>query len=275
MSRGRIPSFSRRAVRSRRMAMPSISISLRRMPRPRSCRRSMSLISVLPSQALRRAGITKIGGTRQLFRTQRTGAPTGGCRLKSRVSVEQRGVRLERTACSGEPPAQPPDGVRTFQGKGRKGILRLKKAPSRRSFVFRKFCGPTTGFLPGGSNDLNQRKNITAFSDHHLAPISLAETVEALVAISQSPDSGMFQMSGARDISSFDAARRLASLTNADPNLIVAVKAAESGVPANEIIHNSTLDRHVSPPSPVGRHVILCLSSTKSFRDRASATNRV
>jgi len=130
----------------------------------------------------------------------------------------------------------------------------------------------------GWINDLNQKKNISAFSDHHLAPISLAETIEALVAISQSPDSGMFQMSGARDISYFDAARRLASLTNADPNLIAAVKAAESGVPANEIIRNSTLDasRITALTGWTPRDPLSVIDEV--FRDRAgraAATNRV
>ena len=127
-----------------------------------------------------------------------------------------------------------------FKAKAEKEFTALGSAASilRLSKVLR----PDDRLFTGWINDLNQNKNITAFADHHLAPISLAETIEALLAISQSPDSGLFQMSGARDISSFDAARRLASLTNADPTLVVATKAAENGVPANEIIHNSTLD---------------------------------
>ena len=149
------------------------------------------------------------------------------------------------------------------QGKGRKGILRLglRRVDVRLSKVLRSDDRLFTGWI----NDLNQKKNISAFSDHHLAPISLAETIEALVAISQSPDSGMFQMSGARDISYFDAARRLASLTNADPNLIAAVKLPKVAFrrTKSSVTRRSML--RVSPPSPVGRHAILCLSSTKSF----------
>jgi dTDP-4-dehydrorhamnose reductase len=98
------------------------------------------------------------------------------------------------------------------------------------------------GLFAGWINHLIQKKNINAYVDHYFAPISLADTVDALLAISQSPGGGIFQMSGARDVSYFDAARRLASLTNADPKLVVPVRAAESGVPATEIIHNSTLD---------------------------------
>jgi dTDP-4-dehydrorhamnose reductase len=91
-------------------------------------------------------------------------------------------------------------------------------------------------------DDLNKKKRINAYADHCFAPISLSDTIETLVAISQGSGGGMFQMSGARDISYFDAARRLASLTNADPKLVVSIRAADRGVPANEIIHNSTLD---------------------------------
>ena len=127
-----------------------------------------------------------------------------------------------------------------FKAKAEKEFSALGPVASivRLSKVLRSDDRLFTGWI----DDLIQKKNITAFSDHHLAPISLAEAIEGLVAISQSPDGGMFQMSGARDISSFDAARRLASLTNTDPKLVVSIKAADSGVPANEIIRNSTLD---------------------------------
>ncbi len=127
-----------------------------------------------------------------------------------------------------------------FKAKAEQEFSNLGSAASilRLSKVLRSDDRLFTGWI----SDLNKKKNITAFADHHLAPVSLAEAIGALLAISQSPDSGMFQMSGARDISSFDAARRLASLTNADPKLVIATKAGENGVPANEIIHNSTLN---------------------------------
>ena len=221
--------------------MPCTWTSHRPMPRRRLCRRPTSLFFALPLQALRRVGTTKnwrnasislhparwrvdwwmrdhesyfcratrcSTGTNRVF--QRTGSPAPG---RSTDSSRQRQNRNS-----------PPLGSAA-------SIVRLSKVLRSDDRLF-------TGWI----NDLNQKKNITAFADHHLAPISLAETIEALLAISQSPDSGLFQMSGARDISSFDAACRLASLTNADPTLVVATKAAENGVPANEIIHNSTLD---------------------------------
>jgi len=75
----------------------------------------------------------------------------------------------------------------------------------------------------------------------------------------------MFQMSGARDISYFDAARRLASLTNADPKLAVSIKAADSGgrQTKSSVIRRSV--HHGSPLSPAGSRVILFPSSMTFF----------
>lgn len=127
-----------------------------------------------------------------------------------------------------------------FKAKAEKEFAALGSAASilRLSKVLRS----DDSLFGGWIDDLKKEKRINAYTDHCFAPISLADTIEALVAISGRPVSGMFQMSGARDISYFDAARRLASLTNADPKLVVSIKAADNGVRANEIIRNSTLD---------------------------------
>ena len=127
-----------------------------------------------------------------------------------------------------------------FKAKAEKEFSALGSAASilRLSKVLRSDDRLFNGWI----DDLNKKKTINAYADHRFAPISLADTIESLVAISQSRGGGMFQMSGARDISYFDAARRLASLTNADPKLVFSIKATDRGVPANEIIHNSTLD---------------------------------
>jgi dTDP-4-dehydrorhamnose reductase len=127
-----------------------------------------------------------------------------------------------------------------FKAKAEKEFFAMGSAASilRLSKVLRS----DDRLFGGWIDDLNQKRIINAYADHCFAPISLADAIEALVAISQDSGGGMFQMSGARDISYFDAARRLVSLTNADPKLVVSIKAADSGVPANEIIRNSTLD---------------------------------
>jgi dTDP-4-dehydrorhamnose reductase len=110
-------------------------------------------------------------------------------------------------------------------------ILRLSKVQT-----------PGDSLFKGWISHLSQKKCVNAYSDHHFAPVTLADAVAALLTISNSSDGGLFQISGARDISYFDAASHLASRIGADPKLVVAANAGKNGIPPLEIIHNSTLD---------------------------------
>lgn len=118
----------------------------------------------------------------------------------------------------------------------------LDLGPAASILRISKVLRPEDRLFNGWISDLGQRKSVNAYADHRFAPVTLADTVGAILAISKSPDGGLFQMSGARDISYYQAALHLAALMGADPKLIVPTKAGESGVPLNEIIHNSTLD---------------------------------
>ena len=52
---------------------------------------------------------------------------------------------------------------------------------------------------------------MTAFSDHHMAPVTLNDAVVGLAGHLASSESGVFQISGAHDISYYEAALHLAS----------------------------------------------------------------
>lgn len=105
-----------------------------------------------------------------------------------------------------------------------------------------KVLTPADGLMNGWIDELSQKRSVTAYSDHHMAPVTLDDAVSALLAISGNSEGGVFQVSGASDISYNDAARHLASRLGADPHLCIETRATESGVPPEEIICYSSMD---------------------------------
>jgi len=94
----------------------------------------------------------------------------------------------------------------------------------------------------GWIDALNRKQLVTAFSDHHMAPITLRDAVATLLAISGGSESGLFQISADSDISYYNAALHLASRLGADPNLVIGTRASVTGLLPEEIIHHSSLD---------------------------------
>jgi dTDP-4-dehydrorhamnose reductase len=105
-----------------------------------------------------------------------------------------------------------------------------------------KVLAPEDKLFNSWMDALTQKNPITAFSDHHMAPVTLEDAVKTLLAISDSSQSGVFQVSGSRDTSYYQAALHLASRLGADPKFVVEVRAAESGMLPEEIIRHSSLD---------------------------------
>ena len=110
-------------------------------------------------------------------------------------------------------------------------ILRLTKVLAAEDKLFN-----------GWMDALIQKNPITAFLDHHMAPVRLKDAVKTLLAISDSSQSGVFQVSGASDTSYYEAALHLASRLGADPRYVVEARAAESGMLPEEIIRHSSMD---------------------------------
>jgi len=105
-----------------------------------------------------------------------------------------------------------------------------------------KVLAPADGLLNGWIEALSQKRTVTAFVDHHMAPVTLKDAISALLAISRSSEHGVFQVSGSRDISYYDAALHIASRLGAAPHLCVAALASESNIPPEEIIQYSSMD---------------------------------
>jgi dTDP-4-dehydrorhamnose reductase len=138
---------------------------------------------------------------------------------------------------------------RAFAGLGEMAvILRLSKVLTPRIALFRGWIDALAGGKP-----------VTAFSDLHLAPIALRDAVEALLAFADRSVSGLFQVSGAEDISYVEAARHLACRLDVPLGRVVASRGSDAGIPPEEITTFSSLDSERysqltgwAPPDPYG-----------------------
>ena len=75
-----------------------------------------------------------------------------------------------------------------------------------------------------------------------MAPVTLNDAVAALLAISRSSESGVFQISGAHDVSYYEAALHLASRLDVERQRVTEARASENGVLPEEIIRYSSLE---------------------------------
>jgi dTDP-4-dehydrorhamnose reductase len=102
----------------------------------------------------------------------------------------------------------------------------------------------TPGMVPLGAwvGDLQSGKTIRAFSDLHFCPISLDFAARAILAIAKANVGGIFQISGAADMSYFDAASHLAKGLGLESRMTVEDHAAAHGIPREEIARFTSLD---------------------------------
>jgi len=110
-------------------------------------------------------------------------------------------------------------------------ILRLTKLLAVSSKLF-------SGWIAG----LSRRREIAAFSDLHISPVSINDALNALRAIAANPAGGIYQVSGADDINYYDAASYLASRLGANGKLVLDRRAADAGIPREEIPRFTSLD---------------------------------
>jgi dTDP-4-dehydrorhamnose reductase len=89
---------------------------------------------------------------------------------------------------------------------------------------------------------LVRRKPIRVFHDLRFSPITLEHVVGALVTITDHRESGIFQVSGASDISYADAARHIARRLDVPAHLAHACSAVEHGIPTEEATAYTSLD---------------------------------
>jgi dTDP-4-dehydrorhamnose reductase len=110
-------------------------------------------------------------------------------------------------------------------------IVRLTKIITARSGILADWFGA-----------LERGEIVRAFADHRFCPIKLENVFEAITAVIEQQAGGIFQLSGAEDISYADAARHLASRLGVAGNRIEGTLAVESGIPAEEVTPYTSLD---------------------------------
>ena len=99
-----------------------------------------------------------------------------------------------------------------------------------------------SGHVPAWIKALRRREHIVAFSDLHIAPISLEDATAAMLAVAEDRSSGVYQMSGASDVSYHEVAVHLAQTLKCPTDLVEAKRAVDAGLPAEEIARYTSLD---------------------------------
>jgi dTDP-4-dehydrorhamnose reductase len=120
-----------------------------------------------------------------------------------------------------------------------------------------KVVSPTMAPIGGWIGHLQSGRTVRAFSDLHFCPISLDFIARAILAIAKADAGGVFQVSGAADISYLDAAFHLVTRLGLEKGLVVEDRAASHGIPREEIATFTSLDTSryeklsgISAPAP-------------------------
>ncbi len=93
-----------------------------------------------------------------------------------------------------------------------------------------KVVRPNLGLLSDWIRTLGAGGGIRAFDDHRFAPLTVAHVVDALVALAERGDGGIYHVSGARDVSYAEAGRFLARQIGLSDRLVQALRGVENGL---------------------------------------------
>ena len=89
---------------------------------------------------------------------------------------------------------------------------------------------------------LQEGGKISAFSDLHIAPLRLEDATTAMAAVARDRGSGIYQMSGANDLSYLEIARYLAKMVGVSSDQVRPERAVDRGLPETEVPRYTTLD---------------------------------
>jgi dTDP-4-dehydrorhamnose reductase len=105
-----------------------------------------------------------------------------------------------------------------------------------------KIVSPGMGLLRQWIVSLGSGQSIRAFADMMMAPTPVALAAAAIERLLAEPDSGIFQLSGPRDIAYSELASHVARRLGADPALVQPVSAYSAGLPPGSTARHTTLD---------------------------------
>jgi len=125
-------------------------------------------------------------------------------------------------------------GLRALMDRGAPiAILRLAKVVSSQTVPLRAWKASLAAGRP---------IDPPAFHDMTMAPTPIGAVARAIEALMNDRASGIFQLTGPRDVSYFEAARFLAERLAADPALVVRASVAGAGLPPGAAPAHTTLD---------------------------------
>jgi dTDP-4-dehydrorhamnose reductase len=101
---------------------------------------------------------------------------------------------------------------------------------------------PDMPLIEGWIRDLSARKQIRAFHDLTLAPTPTDLVCKVIGALLHDRPSGIFQLTGPRDVAYMDVGRFLASRLGVEVGLVTATSARDAGLPEGSTPRNTTLD---------------------------------
>jgi dTDP-4-dehydrorhamnose reductase len=108
-----------------------------------------------------------------------------------------------------------------------------------------KVISPGMPLFEGWIRDLAANKPIRAFHDMTLAPTPMELVCAAIGALLEDRVSGIFQLTGPRDVSYADVGRFFARYLGADPSLVKTTSARGAGLPEGATPLNTTLDSNL------------------------------
>jgi dTDP-4-dehydrorhamnose reductase len=76
---------------------------------------------------------------------------------------------------------------------------------------------------------------VRAFEDHSICPLPLNDVVDAIIALVEQPEGGIFQVSGASDLSYANAARHIAGRLGVPRDRVMAIRAVDNGIPESDV----------------------------------------
>jgi dTDP-4-dehydrorhamnose reductase len=98
-----------------------------------------------------------------------------------------------------------------------------------------KVVRPRVGILSEWIELLGEGRSVRAFDDHRFAPLAIAHVVDALVALAERGGSGIYHVSGAKDVSYEEAARFLAQQIGVSDRLVEVLRGIESGLAEDDL----------------------------------------
>lgn len=140
-------------------------------------------------------------------------------------------------------PADDPPSPTTEYGRQKaEAERRISDGASVAIVRFTKVLGPRNPLFSAWAGALQQGEIIHPFADMVMSPIPLLAAVSVLRLLADLRQPGIFQVSGAQDISYAEAAYLLAQTLETDPGLVQPVIASESGQYPEFIPRHTTLN---------------------------------